>query len=183
MNSTQESCTGPEDLFIEPVYAIREFLLGLGGDVRSQSRWFAWKPGETHVAECKTFKVTGADHDAPAPVEECTCGFYGWNNARFLDDTRTHLYGWLPVMNTYFGVGVVALTGRILVGEKGYRAECAKLVALGGPWSWTWGQKRDLGVPLYRTVENMLQAFPLSKIEMPCGPIKSSALDKMDEAS
>lgn len=191
LNNVQDSCTGPEDLFIEPVYAIRAFRTSQHfKGLSSISRYFMWQPGQTHHAKCnrqETLEVYLSWTMMPieehsAPVQDCTCGFYAWNVHSVSTVIRENLiYGYAP--------GIVALTGRILVGERGYRAEKARIVALGlpgkavGMWSVDvpvvpLPEEWQKAVPVFKTVTEMLRAFPLSKIG-----IKSSALDDIEEAS
>lgn len=101
----------------------------------------AWRDG-TCIAECSK----GARHQAPA--DGCTCGVYSF---RDLDHLRRQ-YSKSATL-----VGVIALEGRVVEGDSGWRAQAARLVAL-------WEQAPGvvdvlLGVKRYRQVDDMVRAY------------------------
>lgn len=165
LSPMQESCTGPEELFIEPVYAVRGFLLD-GPYIHSAFVRGEWHQGKLSATCHHLGRTRRADPTHRPPVERCECGIYAWNALRPITESI--------FLSSLCAVGVVSLSGRILVGEKGYRAERAEVLALGG--NVAWDQKRflrehahmgSLPVPVFETVEQMLAEFPLSKIEVP----------------
>jgi hypothetical protein len=101
------------------------------------------------------------------PREECTCGFYAYS------DPKKHVLGHIK--------GVVRLSGRTLIGTKGWRFERGEIVALRKPThehtppnsflrKWQQQQLDALRlnypkIPLFNTDEEMFKAFPLTELE------------------
>lgn len=83
-------------------------ITGAGGDK-------AWPSGLAE-ATCNT----GAVHQAPDP--NCTCGFYSYGHKDWVESTG--VYAW-----SHLVLGVIECSGRIVVGEKGVRAQNARLIA------------------------------------------------------
>lgn len=95
----------------------------------------------------------GAGRDHRAPSENCMCGFYALDEDNQL---------WADGV-----IAVVRLSGRILVCERGLRAEVLEIVALaemGKPFA------DHLGLPWFTTRAEMLSVFPLTKISRPAAP-------------
>lgn len=65
-------------------------------------------------------KALNAGHEPP--VENCECGIYALNSPLADEEIRPWRVDAL--------VGIVLLWGRVLMGERGYRSEYAKLIAL-----------------------------------------------------
>lgn len=96
-----------------------------------------------------------------APVEGCTCGFYAYNS---------------PDGLTLGSVkGIVRITGRTLIGTKGYRFEKGEIVCLldptAGPDQDTVPWRRDAlrvirknypDIPIASSEDEMLKLFPLN---------------------
>lgn len=86
-----------------------------------------------------------------APHKDCRCGFYGWY------DPRDHRM--VPASLT----AVIEASGRIVLGEHGFRAERARVVAVALP---TAGPPyldpgiRQAQVQVFRTAEEMFEAYP-----------------------
>lgn len=83
-----------------------------------------WKPGEPMVAECRRDDFgEGIGGHADPPVPGCTCGIYA------LKDRDDLLYRGLalvsPVSPIFYVLTQVAMWGRIIPGEKGYKAQYA----------------------------------------------------------
>ncbi|ABD09750.1 hypothetical protein ThrDRAFT_01376 [Frankia casuarinae] len=66
----------------------------------------------------------GAGHGR-VPDEHCACGLYAWRDPSILAAARPPRWTSLPYV-----VGVVRLGGRVIVGERGYRAERGYPVAV-----------------------------------------------------
>lgn len=126
---------------------------------------------------------------------DCVCGFYA-----YFSSEMNNLEIYFPVSV----IGVIEGFGKMTIGEKGFRCEYAKVLALcalrigdvlgkfhqiGGwmnvssaIWSgWdrlytprVWEVEEDLvsgtGIPVFRSVRDMITEFPLSKVE-DCYPI------------
>lgn len=95
----------------------------------------------------------------PAPQPGCTCGIYATYNHR---QYRTHSprfwmnYG--PDFPSQIIHGSIKATGRVLLGERGFKAEKAEVEAL-------WGWRAELAalaydVPWLRTRRRFLKRFP-----------------------
>lgn len=104
-----------------------------------------WDNG-TCVAEC--IHIPGH----AAPVEECSCGIYSFNNL----DTLRSQYGQARDL-----VAVVALEGTVIEGEHGSRAQAARVVAV---WTlrpeWYSQTIKNLGVPVFDDLDVMVAAYP-----------------------
>jgi hypothetical protein len=75
-----------------------------------------WMPHETNEAHCLRHDgFSSLDQDHVVPGVDCNCGFAALN-------------AWTVAPNNSFGgvVGKVDLWGRIIIGDKGYRAQYAK---------------------------------------------------------
>ncbi|MDE2470804.1 MAG: hypothetical protein KGL35_19175 [Bradyrhizobium sp.] len=133
-----------------------------------------WQPYYTGHHVMGGWLYTGFDHwnlekkppaHDDAPREDCTCGFYAYSNPR------------RAVMGSV--KGVVRITGRTLVGTKGWRFEYGEIVALLNPhagkgegsWSVTRASYLESlranypTVPIFKTDEEMFEAFPLTELE------------------
>lgn len=125
------------------VYGLRTFTVYHGKlrPVFERGNSTAWRDG-TCIAECSK----GARHQAPA--DGCTCGVYSF---RDLDHLRRQ-YSKSATL-----VGVIALEGRVVEGDSGWRAQAARLVAL---WEQAPGVVDVLpGVKRYRQVDDMVRAY------------------------
>lgn len=102
----------------DPVVGWRYWQVTPSGRLRSVTqRRIEWAPGSVLRAAC-----LGAGHRAPD--ERCDCGLYG---ARDLDSLREH---GLCLAPEALVVGRVALWGRVLPDEAGWRGEYAEPAAL-----------------------------------------------------
>lgn len=153
-NSLQDLCSGPE-FAIGEMYAIRQFRSRLDSDgklvLTAVMHEEAWTAGVNHAscvanatsitkevyaalsllseeqrdshgikisAEKSTYSLSHADSVIPKP--DCTCGYYAYHDLDALED-NAYSADW---------TGVVRVEGRIVIGEKGLRAERAEIVAL-----------------------------------------------------
>ena len=148
----------------------RQFLLLTDG-LYPVVHWAAgrWEPGR-HAARCST----GATHDAPA--RDCTCGFYGW-----YDPSGT--------AGSYGGAkAVIAASGRIVLGDRGFRSGVARVEAVALPVPLRWQPRgstrarrmlaeRYPDVPVYRSARAMVRAHPPHDVrELGVGPVDRSPL-------
>jgi hypothetical protein len=85
-----------------------------------------------------------------APHESCTCGIYGWYRP---NETR---------LRTGDVFGVIEASGRIIVGDFGFRAESARIVAV---VSEERGWFESQGVPVFKDRDALLAAFQPPDIE------------------
>lgn len=100
-------------------------------------------------------------HQVPFPDRQC-CGFYAKYQPRFNQVTPS------------VGVpGIIEAKGRIILGTTGFRAQQARIVALIRSGYPTVDPTRDnsikaaeaYGVPLFKTLEEALEAFPPHDVE------------------
>lgn len=130
LNDIQLACTGSALVIGAPVRGWREWTITADG-LRGAQGGF-WRPG-TNTAEClgKHAAMLRVLDDAlagagvpnpPHTVERwCTCGLYSWRRPDRIRARSAKV------------AGVVESWGRVLVGEHGYRAQYARVVAVCGP--------------------------------------------------
>lgn len=143
----------------------RQFLL-LEDGLYPVVHWAAgrWEPGG-QVAGCSA----GGDHEAPH--RDCTCGFYGW-----YDPSGT--------AGSYGGAkAVVAVSGRVVLGDRGFRAARGRIEAVTLPVGLRWHPagaararrmlaERYPGVPVFGSSRAMVRAHPPHDVrELGIGPL------------
>lgn len=160
------------DFAIEPIYGLRVFLSGPPGLYSVHQSSYLWSGGLNQNFCFSLMTVTYPNREPwPDYVEEkhigwsehdmfpCSCGFYGYH-------TRAHLeeqYRSILDLGTAV-VGVIKATGKVVLGEKGFRAEKAEIVAL----SSARGRKKEVGatnallygVPFYPNPRALLEDYP-----------------------
>ena len=143
---------GPVALVPGELRGYRQFLL-LADGLYPVVHWAAGRWSSRHVATCST----GADHDAPA--RDCTCGLYGWYDP----SGTTGAYGGVTA--------VVAVSGRVVLGDRGFRAARGRVEAVALPVPLRWlprgsaRARRVLAehhpdVRVYRSVRRMVRDHP-----------------------
>lgn len=112
-----------------PLYGLR---------LQSMYRAVIWQPGKALEAECLQphghnptpfevlFKGGGAHRKGQVPQKNCSCGIYA------LKDSETKYVFHLSSFNPSL-LGVIEGWGRFVEGEKGFRVQYAKIVALQMP--------------------------------------------------
>lgn len=100
------------------------------------SEWGSGKPATFH-AECHWSEDEPRHEGSPAPQLDCSCGFY----AHYFDGTDFYPYTkWYPRQESGWTAGkimvrtVVELSGRIVMGHLGVRAEKLTIKALAIDW-------------------------------------------------
>ena len=91
----------------------RGWNVRVGGFLAAYSAPYVWESG-VNEAVCKGF-IQEIDH-RKAPVTHCTCGFYGLYDPNDVDSVDVR--------------GVIEVSGRVILGTRGVRAQKAKIVAL-----------------------------------------------------
>jgi len=144
-----------------------------------------WQPG-VNEAQCMPWNVSGVaivdpvpGHDVP--FENCGCGFWAyWNTSSaprppdIISRCRRQV------------IGVVEGFGRTLLGDRGFRCQRARIVALaatgelGGHWLRDYpGQRQNLaksyGVPIYLSLTELLERHPTTPDYLP-EPLVTSTL-------
>lgn len=127
---------GDFELALEPVTGARWWrmtlpkLTGLPGDadrnwpralLRGQ-KGYLWEPGRNTAVCFATGGIPRTDHDVPD--DDCGCGFWAYW------DLQEHDIGGSTGAFTENICGIIQGTGRVLVGERGFRSQYAKIVAL-----------------------------------------------------
>ena len=113
-----------EEFGMTPLTGYRSWTVVNAGDgtglaLQSLHLGYIWKPG-TNTADCNSagllFKTVG-QHDGPSPDINCACGFYSQLPTQPLDE-------WERLRRAKVSAtGTVAMWGRIIVCQKGYKAE------------------------------------------------------------
>jgi hypothetical protein len=142
--SVRSACTGPAAVVPAGLRGYRMWCLnddGIGLDATNLA--FGTWPGPTLTAACKRIPCP---HDAP--MNGCGCGIYGWYRP---DDTRMH-------NGSIFCV--IEASGRVLLGDYGFRAQHARILALtsgDGRFAEHWQAR---GVDVFATREALIEAYP-----------------------
>jgi hypothetical protein len=113
--SVQSMCTGEPALVPGELRGYRMWRVRSGQLVANNSFNGEWMRGRLD-AICRRSDMTKPSHDAPA--EGCGCGIYGWYRP---DEARLH-------RGDVFGV--VAVSGRVLLGDFGFRAQRGRVLAV-----------------------------------------------------
>jgi hypothetical protein len=116
---------------VRAVIGFRQWRLHDGGlwSLHADDRWGRG----LQTARC----LGEAAHDAPAPENQCTCGFYAW----YSPTPRT-----ASVATADLVAGAVAMWGQVELHAHGMRAQHAMIVALALPFSWGAKRRRLLAV-------------------------------------
>lgn len=116
-------------------------------------RRVVWGPSLT--ARCKRgdagmqgLSAATPDEDHPAPQVGCGCGIYGWYSPSDTGMVSARVFG------------VVEASGLILMGERGFRAETVKIVAVA-----TWNRRVATacvraGISVYRRRRDLVRDYP-----------------------
>lgn len=122
-----------------------------------RSRGYPWTGGELR-ALCDI----GGEHDAP--FVGCACGVYGWYRP---DDSRL-------IPGVVFGA--VEASGRVLLGDYGFRAERVRVCALVTSWPPLVEWCEQHGIAVFRTRDALVAEFPPDDVDelighpVPAGP-------------
>jgi hypothetical protein len=161
----QEMCTGDATVVPAALRGYRTWLLGRDGGLLARLP-YEWSFGQQQATclvgqtYCDCY-LCSALRDVPppahsAPCDGCVCGFYGWYRP---DDTRLQ-HGQV--------FGAIEVTGRVLMGTHGFRAERARVLGLvaeesafrGGDIAALFRRAGQHLVPVYRTRAELLRALP-----------------------
>ena len=105
----EEVALVPGTLLVHRGWNVRE-----GGFLAAYSAPYVWERG-VNEAVCKAYVGRPGLH-GEAPDTNCTCGFYGLYDPNNVDSVDVR--------------GVVEVSGRVILGTRGVRAQKAKIVAL-----------------------------------------------------
>lgn len=160
--------TGQVPLVPGELRGFREFLLTDAGLLPVVHRSAGpWRDGR-QTAVCST----GAEH--PPPARDCACGFYGWYDP----SGTTGAYGGAKA--------VIAASGRVVLGDRGFRAGQARVVAVALPPSTRWlprsaARAREVlaahypSVQVYRSAREMVRDHPPEDVTaLGVGPLDRS---------
>lgn len=108
----------------EPIVGYRTWRVrrfdGLGFRLCSLIQSYAWL--EENTAQC-LIHSTMKTHQTPAPDPNCACGFYILKYTAETDKYESHVRGRVRAH------GEVALTGRLIVCQAGYKAQFAQILS------------------------------------------------------
>jgi hypothetical protein len=124
-----------------------------GSHLRSLTRSYHWASGR-QTASCAFFNE-GAHNLAPVPAKGCTCGFYA-------------TYNGIPRDFTGLFEGSVKAEGRIILGQRGFRAQFVTVEALCFSASVPIAHRDFIAhqvselyrVPFFNSRDELLEAFP-----------------------
>lgn len=143
-----------------------------GGYVQTETRTEGYRvagPIEfargVQYAECLLSRsLTLKQHEEPAPEPTCRCGFYAHYDPHgsFYDHTSASFANGAPVK------GVCQVSGRVLMGEKGVRAERIEILGIApGEVRFLPSSIREMAkiseryqVPAFESVAEMVESFP-----------------------
>jgi hypothetical protein len=148
-------CTGDTALLTTPIRGYRTWL-EYSGQLASTNAPCVWdvtmtarclrRGGVVPGCPCALCRP-GDGHDAPC--EACACGVYGWYDP---SDTRI-------VPADVFGV--IEVSGKVLLGDHGFRAERARLLAVASVRSrGTATRLEAAGVRVYRDRPGLIEDYP-----------------------
>lgn len=98
--------------------------------------------------------------DHATPSDKCSCGFYVY------DEPSGGLWGSRPANSVD---AVVRISGRVVVHDRGVRAQCMEILALASTDSETRDELLKVApkTPLFENLEDALLEFPISKLDRP----------------
>lgn len=157
-----------EESRIEDLLATRSFILEDFGDGPQLTGLSFRQPilEGVNEAHCPIAK-----HDAPS--EKCSCGFYVY------DETDGALWRNRPD-NSF--EAVVRVSGRVVLHDRGLRAQCMEVLALASGDEETRAKLRVAkpNIPLFESLDEALSEFPITKLDRP--DFKRSGLQITKEA-
>jgi hypothetical protein len=156
----------------------------LSGNAELLSPWrgpVCWRPGENE-ASCLArrgmfgWKTSRAPHPRGCPATGCECGFYALHSLPELNDGLDRAI-WEIDTATSGGrhglvLGVVAGSGRVLIGTEGWRARSGRILALfAGPMVTSHTREMGIaaaayGVPLYRDLDAIVSEWGPDRAEV-----------------
>lgn len=149
---------------VEPVtgdiYALRHFNIDMKGNLVGVTFKQPISKG-IHEAQCG---VDRSEDSHASPDEDCSCGFYAFDKLENFKDKGNPFRAEV--------VAVVRLSGKIIICEKGVRAQRIEVVAIADSGiqlrpGLRQSAANKLGVPLFSSVHDMIQKFPTTPIERP----------------
>ncbi len=151
-------------LLIEEFHGTRSWWARRDGQLTGVTcgTWYEWREGR-NVAHCLPFPSWGHTVDPPKHTPGsigCPCGFHAYYDGS--DDYQ----------RSYTITGVIAGSGLVTAGARGFRAQYARIVAFVVPPSSRvhsfnrWGLVHAVypTVPVFTTLRGALVAFPLTPI-------------------
>lgn len=137
----------------EPIRAIRVWSLGLRSLGMVQNYW--WQQG-VNQAHCVRPMRSGAHRDEEVPDARCACGFWGFpdldtlhqqtilavgvltdagrnrKSALWKEKMHYHELSGERLLDTTYAAGIIEMWGRVIIGDKGYRSEFARIIGIAG---------------------------------------------------
>lgn len=149
LSPIQRDCSAPEPTLVEggmPIFGWRYWVpthttpegrdgrcpAGCAYKLKSLNKPHHWKPG-INQAKCRVYHFP---HEAPVPP--CTCGLYAYRGSQKYPISGIKIGGFI--------YGTVALSGRVLIGTRGFRAQYAEIIELHGAAPF-WRLGEIYGVP------------------------------------
>lgn len=157
--SHQEAAAEPEspDLAVGEVYGLRSFMISKDGALLPLSAYGQDAPWESGVNTATCSRQ--GEHEVPG--EKCTCGFYFYSDERWIEKEVDRNFAQVRA--------VIACSGRTRIGDKGFRTQRGRIVAL-----WVSHrvpeevvnaiQQRYPEATIHRSLRRMKSEFPLSQL-------------------
>lgn len=125
---------------------------------------YIWHPGINQAVCHRRFMGTTINGPHPAPLSNCTCGFYACYH---------------PDLAPYPATGVVEMSGRVILGTRGMRAEKARIVAHLAMWDEFAPLREKLypEVKWFGDTQDMLAEFPPQDVSELIGSPKPVSAD------
>jgi hypothetical protein len=122
--------------------------------------------GRTLLARCEPFHppdpaappLSDDEDDHPAPQDGCTCGIYGWYDPADTGMVSARVFG------------VVEASGRVLMGERGFRAERATIKAVVTRNRRAAAACEQAGIAVYKRRRHLLRDHPPEDLSSLLGP-------------
>lgn len=150
---------------------LRVFAVDHSGNLRSLHYPHVWKAGENR-ARCLPVSLVRTKRTETREIAHegwvnCECGFYAYTDGTntYQVDCRDPL---CPVSTHRQATGIIEVSGRMVIGPRGFRAEKARIRALVIPTRsdfstlWVLTRRNYPDVPVFATEDEAVEAFPLT---------------------
>lgn len=118
----------------------------------------AWTEGKLQARCSGGYRAQSHGVGYPAPQSRCCCGIYATYRCKDYRDQLPNFWSYYPGLATGIVHGSIKATGRIILGEIGFRAERAEIEALWGLGACTIARIYEL--PWFLTKRKFLKHFP-----------------------
>lgn len=151
----------PAEPVVGDVLALRSFRIDISTQTLGGLSYHQEIAPGINVAQC----AHNLDDDThPVPNNGCTCGWYAYDEIRHWGSNGGHPNHSRPAPTR--ASGIVRLSGRVIVCNRGLKAENMEIVALTvHPQDASMVQQLFPAVELFDDEEQMIKAYPLTRLE------------------